>query len=101
MAEHITYSLDVALGVSAVLGAILETEDGHRVRVDPIEDWCTWYDGQRIADAGGSKEAVLAWLKEHNISVDTGWLPELPVYVAGEGSFVKIEDDRFENKGWK
>jgi len=98
MAEHITYPLDVALGISAVWGAILETEDGHRIRIDPIEDWAIWYDKQRVADAGGSGEEVLAWLKECNIPIDMGWLPELPVYVAGEESFVRIEDDRFESK---
>jgi hypothetical protein len=47
-------------------------------------------------DAGGSEEACLAWLKQNNIPLDRGWLPELPRCFASAESFVEIKDDRFE-----
>jgi hypothetical protein len=95
MSERITYSFEIALRMSSVVGAIQETEAEGRIRVDPIEDWAIWHNGECLRDAGGSEEACMAWLKQHHIRLDSGWLPELPRYVAGAESFVEIEDDRF------
>ena len=96
ISERITYSFEIALRISPVVGAIQETEAGDRLRIDPIEDWVIWRNGKRLPDAGGSEEACLAWLKQNNIPLDRGWLPELPRCVASAESFVEIKDDRFE-----
>jgi hypothetical protein len=93
MSERITYSFEVALSISAVMGAIQETEAGDRIRIDPIEDWAIWRNGKLLPDAGGSEEACLAWLIEHGVPLERGWLPELPRSVASAESFVEGEDD--------
>ncbi len=80
MEKLMTYPLSVALDLSPVWGAVLET-DTVWVRVVPGKDWRV-----SIGDSGGivhttcgTRETCMELLQAKAYPLDDGWVPDLPL----------------------
>jgi hypothetical protein len=83
MKQSISYSFDLAVNLSRVGGAILQTED-ERVRVNMVEDWVIWINGIRVKVCE-TEEECKGFLEIAMYPLHDGWLPDLPVYLSDDG----------------